>query len=225
MSKRQNSRTASIEAAPEAVATIAETANPPRELTELQKFVVDLFADMMLRGGNLVVFGELISALAAHHYNQKHNWEYATDTPREFDSHDDYIKKYAKEKADDWCYQLRQQWPILGTAFSVPESNSITERVRAHKRQALRELFNEFCVGATPEEILILTDILQFRESSSLGADYQLKFEELPLADSFAFALADNKSYFKVAEKHRGLVKKYIDLLHKAGGASNDEDE
>jgi hypothetical protein len=186
-----------------------------KELTEFQKFITDLFADMMLRGGNHVLCQELTGALAGHHYNQLHYERDGMDSDSSYnsDQEDSAITRYQKNEGLEWFGRLRMNWPVRGKAFVLPESNAIGERVRSRARGNLRELCEAFCVGATPEEVLILTSIFEYWEGHHGSVRHEIEDATLPLADGFAESLAKSERYIRVPYRHWDLVSKYLDLL------------
>jgi hypothetical protein len=211
MPRKQDTRKPNSKSVP----TEKPAAAPPaaRELAPAQQLIADEVADMLANGGDSRITDLLISAVAHH---QRWRWAvglYGTQDRNQVKlAVDDIGGRDVQELKADLIVAWRENHRAPKSARLEPKT--VTERIRARVLDELRGRFEEFMTRGTPEECLLLSEILLNHESCTRGRD---AFDELALGQAFACAIGKvSPDWVMVPESIRTQVKAYIQCLKAA---------
>lgn len=181
----------------------------PKELTEIQKVLTDLCAEMILRGGAKNPITNLLTACLGF------NCRYLEDNPY---VSQERIDNWVDRDIEDWRTKLEASWPKPGDPKPEPDRSTVTKRVRDDRRGELQDSLEDFMELATPEEILLMRQVMMDWESFTRGADANLFDPEIALARAISYTFEERAHYYiRVPDKHWELVEKYIALLERGG--------
>ena len=188
-----------------------EQAKPVPFLTGAQEKIADAIGELIVSGGtrrNL----DLLCRIAADH-EARRVYSKLVDKPAELER---YVTERATSLAPQWYDELaaaranRQHLPL----DIHPDPKTVTDLIRAQKRERLASEFENFLTGALPEEIDLMWHILTSWESQRFA--WGDGFEAIYLANAFELQIQRRREYVRVPPHLIKDVESYIKALLKA---------
>jgi hypothetical protein len=211
MPKRESKTKAEAQPKPQ---KLTATAVELHVLAPIQQLMCDLVSDMLINGGDPRLTDQLIIILNKHKW-----WLWALQVHgREATEKIAAAVKEApgRYQFNEWREDLHAAWRETRKAPPAerPVPSSAIERIRFSMIERLREQFESFLIGGTPEEQWTLWDTLVTHENGNRGRD---NFQEFPLAGAFEAALGQvEHDWIKVPQSLRKTVLSYLECLEEA---------
>ena len=194
---------------------IRPAVNPtnPRELAPIQQLIADEISDLLVHGGHADSVWHLLRAAGCHTVWRWAANVYGPDEQREVDR---FVREQSKAKLDGWKADLAAEWKRNRKAApnAKVEPQTAAERIRGGFMDELCRRFESFLTAGTPEEHMILNEVLLTHESSSNVRD---SFDELPLGMAMEDVLGKYAGEFlRVPHRFEKQVEQFIECLRVA---------
>jgi hypothetical protein len=212
--KTTKTKTVSIEPAAGA-AKARKPALPSRRLdiAPIQQLIADEIADLLVNGGCADAVDSLLMTAGYHMA-----WRLAVELcgPGEQQQIDKAVEDRSDDHYDEWKADLMAE--LKRNRNTAPEArvepNTATERIHRRVIEELRGRFEGFLTEGTPEEHMILSEVLSTHEGINHGRD---SFGELPLGHAMEEALDKHTGDFlRVPHQFEKQVERYIECLRAA---------
>lgn len=131
-----------------------------RELAPIQELLCDLTCDLLTNGGRREETELLVRALLTHQWRLNFP-EWPPDPTKALEN----ARSWASKGCEEAYNHLVAAWPKKPAAAKEPTPKTLTERIRQSTRNEVRHLFEEFVGGASPEELYLMREIFQARDS------------------------------------------------------------
>jgi len=192
-----------IAAQPEAA---AKQKRPAIELTPIQQHVADLASDLIINGGHPADVDRLLIASIAHDQERQF-----PDFPQDSQKRRQEAETVARERLADWRLRLSRAWREPSAAPGRPLPTTVTEMARESAREALENQCYDFLRAANMGQIYLLSDVMDYWESSHLGPDDDSI--ECPLAEGFMYVLGSRDTFVRIPQKHLEHVRSFVAML------------
>jgi hypothetical protein len=180
----------------------------PERLSTTHELIIDAVSDLLTHGGFVEDVDGLIHSAMAH-TQRRVLTPICKGQPAEIDKR---ATGYIRENFDQWKADLAIAW----RANKRPEqpgfeAKTISQRIRASRRDQLLDRFGDFMRQATPEELYIMSDVLWLWDCGMV--DPIDGVDEIPLGEAFGNALDRNDTYIRIPKDMRARVQRYVDAL------------
>jgi hypothetical protein len=175
------------------------------ELAPIQELLCDLTCDLLLNGGRREETELLLTALLTHQWLL--NFPQGPPDPTKALEE---ARSWASKGSEEAYNHLVAAWPKKPTAAKEPTPKTLTERIRQSTRNEVQHLFGEFLGGAAPEELYLMREILQERDSYHRFADGSV-VQEIYLGTAIQSAIGSyGNTHIKVPQKMVPLIEKLV---------------
>jgi hypothetical protein len=177
---------------------VAKTTGPEHRLPSTQELIIDAVSDLLTHGGFVDDVDGLIH-LAMAHTRRRELGHILEGQPAEIDKR---AAGYVSENFDHWKADLAIAWRTNKRPEQPGfEAKTISDRIRASRRDTLLSRFGDFMRQATPEELYIMSDILWIWDSGV--ADAIDGVNEIPLGEAFGNVLDREDTYIRIPKDMR----------------------
>jgi hypothetical protein len=175
---------------------------PPSKLTQTQRDIADVLANILTHGASDDVVGPFLTAVARHFWHWRLD---ETERPEHSDS--ESVNKFAAPQAERWKKELTVTWARAArVGVAEPVAKDLAERIRFAVVEELRDTFEYFIRDGTPEEHRLMANVFVDHQSGPTGFG-------IPIATAFSQQLGRVKAYIEVPRYHRDAVEKYLECL------------
>jgi hypothetical protein len=183
----------------------------PRELAPIQQLISDEIADLLVHGGCASAVDSLLMAAGSH---SAWRWAMGLFDPKQ-EEIEGIVKNRGGRYCEEWKNELTSEWKRNSKAATADkvEPKTATERIHARIMDELRAHFEAFLTESTPEEQMILTEVLMDQKSNNRALTRD-GFDQLPLGMAMEYALDKYTGEFlRVPYRLEKRVSQYIDCL------------
>ncbi len=195
----------------------ADTTKPKAFLNGTQERLADLIGEMIISGGtrgNLLTLVEI----ALDHEGRRFYTPLMTTKPAAQLEKDvsDHIERHASKWYDNLAAARASRKELPEEVR--PEPKTISDTIRANRRELLEERFKDFMGDANPEEITFLGEVLSWH--TSMHSTWGNGYESLYIANAFELEIGRNREYVRTPPHLTEAVEEYIKVMLKANPGS-----
>ncbi len=193
-----------------AMKTPAETTRQPkpaveRELSPIQEVLCDLTSDVLLNGARREETELLVKALLMHQWHLNFG-DYPRDPAKALEA----AVTHAQRGHDATYNDLVAAWPKKAVPQDEPVPKTISQAIRCQTRDSVRHGFEDFMGNASPEELILMRNIFQERDSYHYMADGN-PVQEIYLAAAFESATGSwGTTHVKIPSKMVPLIEQLV---------------
>ncbi|HEY3840199.1 MAG TPA: hypothetical protein VGL72_26685 [Bryobacteraceae bacterium] len=187
-----------------------------REFTQIQLSIIDAVSDIVVNGVDDEAMEGLVHA-TAYHTQRREYLKLYEGRPEKLANLDQDVREALVRHGmlNEWKTDLKiaQRLAKRAPAPERPEPSDVAGKIREAVRNDVQERLDDFMADASPEEMCLMREVLQDRESF-----HRYRTDDLALALGFNLAMGEFQYVVKVPRRMLKKVENYMEALRAVEG-------